>query len=619
MRILWCWSYYSIKPVGFSHRSDPSTAPLARSALALLSAAARVRSPLRRSCFPSGVGSSPSGKLDGSVPHHLRLNDADSPSLSACRQETMISKMHAMLLSVFPLFIFCSDAPLIHNFIKSWAVASVPGFLVCTWCAAMKHCLANNVLGISSCIQGIEVLSLGSLKTGAILLLLFPPADAALPSSMLSIGDTVISGICVALALCIVVVPRGWKNRFFNNVFLRYTVSLAAIVIIMNWFQAAQGGGQPALQYVASGLIGFVAVHCLWNEVKQGDPNQPASKMWDWNMYGTKLKKLHGWFLNTANKDGEGGEDNATAILQEDHGDGLKDGSSSGSDDHDDHEDHAPAWEDGRDEIVSCARAVQLLAIWANFHVSAINAYDWHQCRSIYRELEGEEQEEARRLALACPYRELEDEEVKKGKYLVLTGPYRILEAYGSLGLKIFTPECEESDTDDEGVFTGPIFEKWDVTEPDEVEEHRRVICGFFGRLLQITYLVIPEAVETHVEVRLNLKDLGSRSRAVYGSVKAGAVAYRNKRIHLFSCERGRSLSVSCGSTYIIPLSPYMIALPYRQHFKLHIDVDLRVITTCDSPEEDKNLKFRLDCSRRIRSQERLEFPRRIRSQKREF
>ncbi|TVU14976.1 hypothetical protein EJB05_38473, partial [Eragrostis curvula] len=432
------FSRSELRRAQFDARSDPSTAPLARSALALLSAAARVRSPLRRSCFPSGVGSSPSG-------------------------------------------------------------------------------------GVLYMIEKINL---------------------AVPVFALPIGD----------------------------------------------------------------------------------PNQPASKVWDWNMYGTKLKKLHGWFLNTANKDGEGGEDNATAILQEDHGDGLKDGSSSGSDDHDDHEDHAPAWEDGRDEIVSCARAVQLLAIWANFHVSAINAYDWHQCRSIYRELEGEEQEEARRLALTCPYRELEDEEVKKGKYLVLTGPYRILEAYGSLGLKIFTPECEESDTDDEGsstddggVFTGPIFEKWDVTEPDEVEEHRRVICGFFGRLLQITYLVIPEAVETHVEVRLNLKDLGSRSRAVYGSVKAGAVAYRNKSIHLFSCERGRSLSVSCGSTYIIPLSPYMIALPYRQHFKLHIDVDLRVITTCDSPEEDKNLKFRLDCSRRIRSQERLEFPRRIRSQKREF
>uniref|UniRef100_A0A0A9EXJ1 Uncharacterized protein n=1 Tax=Arundo donax TaxID=35708 RepID=A0A0A9EXJ1_ARUDO len=34
----------------------------------------------------------------------------------------------------------------------------------------------------------------------------------------------------------------------------------------MNWFQAAQ----PALLYIVPGVIGFVAVHCLWNgEVKQ--------------------------------------------------------------------------------------------------------------------------------------------------------------------------------------------------------------------------------------------------------------------------------------------------------------------------------------------------------------
>uniref|UniRef100_A0A8R7K1G9 Uncharacterized protein n=1 Tax=Triticum urartu TaxID=4572 RepID=A0A8R7K1G9_TRIUA len=70
------------------------------------------------------------------------------------RLETMISKMHDMLLPVFSLFKFRLDAPRIHiGVIKSWAVASIPGFFVCMCCAAMKHCLANNVLGISSRIQ----------------------------------------------------------------------------------------------------------------------------------------------------------------------------------------------------------------------------------------------------------------------------------------------------------------------------------------------------------------------------------------------------------------------------------------------------------------------------------
>ncbi|KAF8687246.1 hypothetical protein HU200_042915 [Digitaria exilis] len=126
----------------------------------------------------------------------------------------------------------------------------------------------------------------------------------------------------------------------------------------------------------------------------------------------------------------------------------------------------------------------------------------------------------------------------------------------------------------------------WDVTEPELVEECTNTIFGSFGRMVEITYLVIPDAVETHVEVRLNLEDLGSRSRDVFGSVKASAIAYGSKSVHLFSCERRRSLSVPCGSTFILPLSPSMIALPCGRHFKLQIEVDL--VTTSENQEEDK-------------------------------
>uniref|UniRef100_A0A0E0DRV6 Uncharacterized protein n=1 Tax=Oryza meridionalis TaxID=40149 RepID=A0A0E0DRV6_9ORYZ len=176
-------------------------------------------------------------------------------------------------------------APLFHSlsveFTRSQVVASIPGFFFCIWYAAKKHWLANNVLGISFCIQGIEMLSLGSFKTGAILLgglffydifwvfftpvmLLFPTGDAARPFSMLGLGDIVIPGIFVALALRFDV-SRGIKNRYFNSAFLGYTVGLTVTIIVMNWFQAAQ----PALLYIVPGVIGFVAVHCLWNgEVK---------------------------------------------------------------------------------------------------------------------------------------------------------------------------------------------------------------------------------------------------------------------------------------------------------------------------------------------------------------
>jgi hypothetical protein len=97
---------------------------------------------------------------------------------------------------------------------------------------------------------------------------------------------------------------------------------------------------------------------------------------------------------------------------------------------------------------------------------------------------------------------------------------------------------------------------------------------------------VIPNAIETHVEVRLKLKDLG------------------NNGVNLFSCERGSSLSFPSGSTSILLLTPSVIALPHRPRFKLHIEVDLRVITSCDCQEEDKNLKFCIDFTRRVTSQE---------------
>ncbi|KAL6651142.1 hypothetical protein ACP70R_010067 [Stipagrostis hirtigluma subsp. patula] len=184
-------------------------------------------------------------------------------------------------------------APLIHSlsveFTKSQIVASIPGFFFCMWYAAKKHWLANNVLGIAFCIQGIEMLSLGSFKTGAILLaglfvydifwVFFTPVmvsvaksfdapikvNAARPFSMLGLGDIVIPGIFVALALRFDV-SRGIKNRYFNSAFLGYTVGLTVTIVVMNWFQAAQ----PALLYIVPGVIGFVAVHCLWNgEVKQ--------------------------------------------------------------------------------------------------------------------------------------------------------------------------------------------------------------------------------------------------------------------------------------------------------------------------------------------------------------
>ncbi|KHN10231.1 Minor histocompatibility antigen H13 [Glycine soja] len=176
------------------------------------------------------------------------------------------------------------------EFTKSQVVAGIPGTFFCAWYALRKHWLANNILGLAFCIQGIEMLSLGSFKTGAILLaglfvydifwvfftpvmvsvaksfdapikLLFPTADSARPFSMLGLGDIVIPALALRFD-----VSRGKQPQYFKSAFVGYTVGLVLTIVVMNWFQAAQ----PALLYIVPSVIGFLAAHCLWNgDVKQ--------------------------------------------------------------------------------------------------------------------------------------------------------------------------------------------------------------------------------------------------------------------------------------------------------------------------------------------------------------
>ncbi|XP_047092542.1 uncharacterized protein LOC124704333 isoform X2 [Lolium rigidum] len=496
----------------------------------------------------------------------------------------MMSKERAVLLSVFllfkffskdliiPAFIACSihvidallvmlppsikhfltkecnykDAvswtPLIHvsvDFVKSRVLASIPGFFFRMWYAAKKYCLANNVLGISSHIQGVEMLSLGPLKTLTIL-----PVWVYSVFSLLTSADTVIPGIFVALAL--------------------------------------------------PGVIGFVAVHCLRDgEVKQDDTNQLMGKVWDWNMYGAKLK-FDGWVPHTANEDGERGEDDATA-LPENGGDGAEDGGDGAEDGGDGAEDGGDGAEDGgsgpgdggsdpedsNDDSVPHIqpfgqRAVQLLAICADFPICEIIGYDWQHSRYIYVQPEGGVQEEG-----------MVD--------LVPIGPREILMAYTSFGLEVYTDN--ESGP--------PITDAWVVDDDEEIEEYTQTICAGPSRKLEITYLVIPSAIEAKVEVKLKLKDIGSRSRAIYGKIKASATDYRNKSVHLFSCERGRSLSFPSGSTSILLLRPCKVAVPSRLQLELNIEVDLAVITSDSQEEQDKNLKCILEFTREIMSHKR--------------
>ena len=99
-------------------------------------------------------------------------------------------------------------------------------------------------------------------------------------------------------------------------------------------------------------------------------------------MYGIKV---HGWFLNVANEDGDAGDDDGDG--GEDDGYGDEDDSDGGQDD------ATFASEDYVNEMDLCARGVQLLSIRANFCIISINAYDWNQCALIYAAQIGEVQQ----------------------------------------------------------------------------------------------------------------------------------------------------------------------------------------------------------------------------------
>ncbi|KAM0926400.1 hypothetical protein ACQ4PT_003494 [Festuca glaucescens] len=253
-------------------------------------------------------------------------------------------------------------------------------------------------------------------------------------------------------------------------------------------------------------------------------------------------------------------KEHALVLCPEDGGSGLEN-HGSGLENHD----SGMASQDTNDDSEPLVepfgqRAVQLLAICANFPICKIFGYDWQHTRCIYVQRQGEVQEEG-----------MVD--------LVPIGPREILMAYGYFGLKVYT-------NNESGP---PITEAWDAYDDDEIEEYTQTICAGPGRKLEITYLVIPYAIEAKVEVKLKLKDLDSGSRAVYGKIKASTTDYRNKSVHLFSCERGMSLSFPSASTSILPLSPSMVAVPCHWQLELHVEVDLTVIT-CDSQEEqDKN------------------------------
>jgi minor histocompatibility antigen H13 len=179
-------------------------------------------------------------------------------------------------------------------------VLAVPSIALGLWYFVSKSWLANNLLGLAFSIVGIEALSLGSTKTGAILLaglfvydvfwvfctpvmvsvarnfeapikLLFPRTSlraikaaslvpgaksAASNFAMLGLGDIVIPGLFVALMLRHDV-ERRFASAYFPTAFWAYAGGVGTTILVMNVFKAAQ----PALLYIVPSILGALAVH----------------------------------------------------------------------------------------------------------------------------------------------------------------------------------------------------------------------------------------------------------------------------------------------------------------------------------------------------------------------
>jgi len=186
-----------------------------------------------------------------------------------------------------------------------------------------KHFLLNNMMGMAFCVQGMERISLGTVKNGTILLcglffydifwvfgtdvmvtvaksfdapikLLFVKAfaegDKKAEMSLLGLGDIVIPGIFIAMLLRFdaanAKVPENappgtpFPKPYFTAALFMYTVGLLATVGVMYFFEAAQ----PALLYLVPACllasVGFATVRgqfkTLWEFSEEEDEAEAA-------------------------------------------------------------------------------------------------------------------------------------------------------------------------------------------------------------------------------------------------------------------------------------------------------------------------------------------------------
>lgn len=223
------------------------------------------------------------GLVPSSVPFHtynLVLTQA-SPSLSPALQGTAAGSQDSQPKQ---------EGIFNYTFSSHDAVCMALCGVIGVWYLLQKHWVANNLLGLAFAVNGIELLNLNSVQTGALLLcglfvydifwvfgtnvmvtvarsfeapikLVFPQdllekGLAANNFAMLGLGDIVIPGIFIALLLRFDKSLKRGSHTYFNATFLAYLMGLLATIFVMHVWKHAQ----PALLYLVPACLGAPAL-----------------------------------------------------------------------------------------------------------------------------------------------------------------------------------------------------------------------------------------------------------------------------------------------------------------------------------------------------------------------
>ncbi|XP_039824564.1 uncharacterized protein LOC120686425 isoform X3 [Panicum virgatum] len=167
---------------------------------------------------------------------------------------------------------------------------------------------------------------------------------------------------------------------------------------------------------------------------------------------------------------------------------------------------------------------------------------------------------------------------------LVLTGPNIGISALGCFAIKVDIPGTATAGSS-RGDAGGPIEWEWDCYDPAEVGDKPKTVTRTIsssgpGRNVEVTYAVMPDALEATVQVKLRLKD--EHSHSVHGNIKARPrphiADFKAWSVVLFRRTKGMGQRFSPTDSRFLQLARSVVGVPRGR--ELHIEVDLQIETS---------------------------------------